>query len=127
MQTAGLKTSGVSVFWKTHFNFNKESKQQQKNLYDSFVELLKVNTLIPLYFCYERTMGNDPSEKTIEWVRTVKKEKNNLANGFASLGATVDSALDSQALIKLKNNCCDAKKCLLCAMGVHLINHPSDD
>jgi hypothetical protein len=72
-------------------------------------------------------MGNDPSEKTIEWIRTVKKEKNSLVNGFASLGAKVDSALDSQALIQLKKNYCDTKKCLLCAVGVHLINHPSDD
>ena len=127
LQTAWLKKSGVSVFWETHFTFNKESKQRQKNLSDSFVELLKINTLIPLYFCYERTMGNDPSEKTIEWIRTVKKEKNSLVNGFASLGAKVDSALDSQALIQLKKNYCDTKKCLLCAVGVHLINHPSDD
>lgn len=94
---------------------------------DAFVELLKINTLIPLYFCYEKARGNDPSEKTIEWIRAVKKEKNSLVDGFVGLGAKVESALDSQALIQLKKNYCDPKKCLLCAVGVHLINHSTND
>jgi len=56
----------------------------------------------------------------------VKPEKNRLLDGFVDLGAKLESALDSQGLIQLKNNYCETKKCLLCAVGVHLINHPID-
>ena len=127
LHTNWLKTIGVSSFWETHFTFNKESKKRQKTLSDAFVELLKINTLIPLFFCYEKARGNDPSQKTIEWIRAVKKEKNSLVDGFMGLGAKAESALDSQALIQLKKNYCDPKKCLLCAVGVHLINHSPND
>ncbi len=122
------KKSGVSVFWETHYSFNnKTSKQQPKRLSTSFIELLKINTLIPLYFCYEKNKGNDASEKTIDLIRKVKPEKNRLLKGFMALGTDLENALDSQALIQLKKNYCDTKKCLLCAVGVHLINHPIND
>ncbi|MCH1518089.1 MAG: hypothetical protein L7T62_05695 [Flavobacteriaceae bacterium] len=56
----------------------------------------------------------------------MKPEKNRLLDGFVDLVAKFEIALDSQGLIQLKNNYCDAKKCLLCAIEVHLINHPID-
>ena len=126
VETSWLTKSGVSLFWETHYSFNKTSKQRSKKLSTSFIELLKINTLIPLYFCHEKNKGNDPSEKTIDLIRRVKPEKNRLLDGFVDLGAKLESALDSQGLIQLKNNYCDTKKCLLCAVGVHLINHPID-
>ena len=122
-----LNKSGVSAFWKTHYSFNKASKERPKKLSTSFIELLKINTLIPLYFCYEKSKGNDASEKTIDFIRKVKPEKNRLLDGFITLGANLENALDTQALIQLKKNYCDTKKCLLCAVGVHLINHPNDE
>jgi len=37
------------------------------------------------------------------------------------LGVVAKTALDSQALIELKNEWCENKKCLNCSIGVSLI------
>jgi len=34
-----------------------------------------------------------------------------------------ENAADTQAILQLKTNYCDAKKCLRCAIGCQLIKH----
>ena len=47
----------------------------------------------------------------------ITPEKNNITKGFEALGLLNKTAYDSQALIQLKNNYCNQKKCLQCAIG----------
>ena len=97
-----MNTVGVSSFWRTYFTFERSSKTNEKKLSPAFVDLLKVNTLIPLYFCFQKEKGFDPSAKVISLIRGVKAEKNALVMGFESLGMEAKSALDSQAFLQLK-------------------------
>ena len=120
--TKGLRESGVTPFWETHYTFNKVSRKQKKPLSASLIDLIKINTLIPLYFCFEKAHGRDSSEKIFEWIRQVKPEKNTITKGFSSIGGKCINALDSQAYIQLKNTFCSQKKCLICAVGIHLLN-----
>lgn len=117
----GLKNIGVYSFWKTHYSFAKKSAEREKRLSPSFINLLLINTLIPLYFCYQKAMGKDPAETVIERIQSLPREKNRFTKGFQSINVAVEDALDSQALIQLKQKYCNQKKCLLCPAGIYLL------
>lgn len=115
---------GVLSFWKTHYTFEKVSKTREKKITSAFVDLLQVNTLIPLYFCYQRSKGKDPNAKVFELMQAIKPEKNVVVEGFQALGVNANNALDTQSFLHLKKGYCELKKCLLCNVGVYLLNHP---
>lgn len=117
----GLRQIGVSDFWKTHYSFLKESSKRKKRLSPWFIELLLINTLLPFYFCYQKAMGKDPSEEVIDRIRSLPAEKNAFTRGFQSIAVGVEDALDSQALIQLKQQYCEQKKCLLCPAGLYFL------
>jgi hypothetical protein len=48
-------------------------------------------------------------------------EKNAITRKWQELGVSNKNAADSQALIELKQQYCDPKRCLECAIGNHLL------
>jgi hypothetical protein len=42
----------LNDFWKTHYTFKTASKKSAKKLTKSFIDLLLINTIIPLKFNY---------------------------------------------------------------------------
>ena len=121
LSTLWMEKIGVSSFWKKHYTFAKSSRAQPKKLTPAFIDLLKINTLIPFYFTHQKAQGKDASERIVAWIRMIKLERNNLVDRFKKLGVEAENALDSQALIHLHKNYCQAKKCLLCVVGNQLI------
>ena len=116
---------GVSDFWTTHYTLEKSSLGREKKITSSFIDLLKINTLIPLFLCYQKEVGKDPTTKVFELMRDIKPEKNIIVEGFEALGANAKNALDTQSFLQLKKEYCQLKKCLLCNVGVKLLNHSS--
>ena len=49
------------------------------------------------------------------------KKKNNITDAFVGLGVENKNAFDSQALIQLKNEYCNQKRCLQCSVGNRLL------
>ena len=47
----------VSSFWQNHYTFETISKKSTKRLSKSFIDLLIINTIIPLKFVYEKNRG----------------------------------------------------------------------
>lgn len=109
-------------YWDTHFNFGKISKKSKKRLTDSFLNLLLINTIIPLKFTYQRYKGNVDYEALFKMMSIVKKEENSIIGNFEKLGAPIDNAKDSQTYLQLYNNYCKKDKCLDCAVGASLMN-----
>lgn len=125
LNTQWMTSVGVSSYWRTHYTFGKSSQKRDKKITSSFVDLLKVNTLIPLAFCYQKAKGNDPTSIIFELIQDIKPEKNAIVAGFQALGIKANNALDTQSLLQLKKAYCQLKKCLLCSVGVYLLNHPN--
>jgi hypothetical protein len=44
----------TSEFWETHYTFEKESPKRVKKLTNSFIDLVLINTIIPLKFVYHK-------------------------------------------------------------------------
>lgn len=113
----------VSSYWKTHYTFEKVSPKKEKYLSKSFIDLIIINSLIPLKFAYAKSMGKDESEHLIAWISHLVTEKNSIIDKFAFFGIESKNAFQSQALLQLKNEYCNHKKCLHCAIGLELIKN----
>ncbi|WP_282040610.1 DUF2851 family protein [Winogradskyella flava] len=116
-----LFKKGVSEFWMTHYTFSKTSKVSKKLLTKSFVDLLLINTVIPLKFCYAKAQGRTIDDELLELIKQIKIENNSIVKKFLDLKAMQKTSLTSQALLQLKEEYCDKNKCLQCAIGNQLI------
>lgn len=116
-----LFSVSTSEFWKTHYTFQKTSKLSQNKITKSFIDLLLINTIIPIKFCYAKHKNEDINESIINLLQEISSEKNNIVSAFNDLKPISKSALHSQALIQLKTEYCDKNKCLQCAVGNALI------
>ncbi|UWX54081.1 DUF2851 family protein [Maribacter litopenaei] len=112
----------ASSYWDTHFNFGKKSKNSRKIVSKKFIDLLIINTLIPVRFCYFRSKGNYNSDSLLFLIQDIKEEKNSIIENFKLLGLSVDSAFESQSLLQLYSNYCTKNKCLKCTVGTNLLN-----
>lgn len=110
-----------SEYWETHYNFGISSLQRKKRITKSFVDLLTINTIIPLKFCYAVQQGKDISEEILALTATISSEENTVVRKFNSLHKISENAYQSQALLQLKNEYCDKNKCLQCAIGNSII------
>lgn len=108
---------GVSEYWETHYNFDKLSSKKRKKLSNSFIELLLVNTIIPLRFAYALSQKKEITQELIDLATSIPAEKNVIIEKFGSFGIKSQNTYESQALLQLKKNYCDYKKCLDCAVG----------
>ncbi len=107
----------VNDFWKTHYTFETESKKSTKKLTKSFLDLLLINTIIPLKFVYKQGKGEENEEGFLKLIQQIKPEKNSIVSKFLDLKLNAKNAFESQALLELKNNYCAKKRCLQCAIG----------
>nr|WP_315158720.1 DUF2851 family protein [uncultured Flavobacterium sp.] len=111
----------VTSYWETHYQFDKESPKKKKALSKSFMDLLILNTVIPLQFAYAKSLGKEASEDLITVLNDVEAEKNSIVEKFGSFGIKAKNAFETQSLLQLKNEYCNKNKCLDCAIGVELL------
>ncbi|MEL0456910.1 DUF2851 family protein [Flavobacteriaceae bacterium SZ-1-7] len=112
----------TSKFWKNHYTFQKESKPSEKRLSKSFIDLLLINTVIPVTFCYAKHQGKDIEDTILNLATSINSEKNNIVDAFNNLKKVSQSSFESQAFIQLKTTYCDTNKCLQCAIGNTLLS-----
>ena len=111
----------VSEYWETHYQFDKISPKKKKALSKSFIDLLIINTIIPLQFAYAKSKGKEISEKLISLLNQVKPEANAIIDKFSSFGLKAQNAFQTQALLQLKNEYCNKNRCLECSIGMELL------
>jgi hypothetical protein len=74
-------------------------------------------------FTYGQYMKDDRYvEKAMRWLEETEPEKNNIIRIFQQEGITVKNATDTQALLELKKNYCDKRRCLECEIGMKLLS-----
>ncbi|TDE04785.1 DUF2851 family protein [Flavobacterium sandaracinum] len=112
---------GVSPYWENHYQFDKESPIKKKMLSKSFVDLLLVNTIIPLQFAFAKSQGKEIMEDLINLLNGLNPEKNAIIDKFSSFGIVSKSAFDTQSLLQLKKEYCNKSRCLECALGLELV------
>jgi hypothetical protein len=113
----------VAPYWQIHYQFDKESPKKKKALSKSFLDLIFLNTVIPLQFAYANSLGREVSEELIAILNHVEPEKNSIVEKFSSFGLKSQNAFETQSLLQLKNEYCNRNKCLDCAIGMELLKN----
>ena len=117
-----LLSVAASGYWDTHYHFGTEGKKSKKKTTRSFIDLLIINTIIPLRFHYYKSLGKDESGRLFEWMRKLPAEKNSIIRNYVRMGLNVPDALVSQALLQLKKRYCDRGNCTACRIGWKVLN-----
>lgn len=126
-ELTSLLRAECSPYWQTHYTFGKESAKKSKQLGNNAIATIALNTVIPFMFAYGNARGNQTlKDKALELLEEMPAEKNNTVRGFASLGISADSALLSQAMVQLKSQYCDKRKCLYCNVGASVVLKKSE-
>lgn len=115
----------TSMFWEQHYHFNSKSIKRSKKLTKPFIDLLIINSIIPIKFVFQKQMGKLNEELLLNQIRNINPEKNNIITKFYGLNIKVKNAMESQALLLLKNEYCNKHLCLQCAIGNALLRENS--
>ncbi|MBV9963918.1 MAG: DUF2851 family protein [Parafilimonas sp.] len=109
-------------FWNYHYTLKDEAAYRSKTIGASFIQLVIINTIAPVLFAYGMNRNEDAwKDKAIDFLTALQPEQNRITKQWKVLGVSNKNALESQALIHLKNNYCNSKNCLSCAVGVKLL------
>ena len=111
----------VSEYWQHHYVFGKESVYSRKKMGKISQDLLLINTVVPFIFTYAKKK-NRSGDDALRILDKLPAENNSVISGWKALGQHVVNAFDSQALLQLKKNYCDEKKCLRCRVGHKILN-----
>ena len=108
----------VTPYWETHYTFGSESVRNTKRLSPFSINLLVINTCVPMLFAYGRhSLREELCDRAFDLLEQMRPERNHIISMWQECGLEVHSAGDSQALIQLKKEYCDRKDCLRCRFG----------
>lgn len=112
----------IPVYWKTHYRFHAISKEKNKTMGKSIKHILIINTIAPILFLYgKKTDQPYFKEKALSYLEEIPAEKNHIIAQWKKLGIKTTSAYQTQGLLQLKRNYCEAFKCLNCPIGHQIL------
>lgn len=113
----------LSGYWTKHYTFGKPNERATATLSRSSIDIILINTVVPLLYAYgELTSSYEMTDKAIKLLEDLRAESNSIVSHFVAYGIDCPDALTSQALVQLKREYCDARKCIYCKIGHHLLS-----
>ena len=120
----------ASEYWETHWRFNQRLPQcdsstnpKLKHLGDATANILIINAVVPLLFCYGK-LHKDESicDTAIQFLEETEAEDNAIIRHFEQCGIKAENAMQTQALLHLYSYFCKRKRCLECRIGNVLLH-----
>ena len=113
----------ASAYWETHYRFGVTTEPKPKHLGDATADVLMINAVAPLLFCYGK-LHKDESvcETAMQFLEETEVEDNAIIRHFAQCGITTENAMQTQALLHLYSYFCKRKRCLECRIGNVLLH-----
>lgn len=109
-------------FWQQHYNFSAPTGRVPSLISSSTLNILLINVAVPLLYAWGiLTGGSDTLERAVDILHAMPPERNSIVSSFAAAGIGCDNAFSSQALIELRRNYCEQRKCLYCRLGHRLL------
>ncbi len=119
-----LLTTRTSAYWESHYLFGQTSPHKEKTLGERSKNLIIINTVTPFLYTYGLHKADDRMcERAGRFLEELKAEDNHITRAWSNAGLPVATAADSQALIQLRKEYCDKRKCLFCRFGYEYLRH----
>ncbi len=114
----------ASPYWKDHYTFDVKSVASPKKLGIVAVRIIIINTIVQFMHLYGTIRDKQKyRDKAIKFLLELPAEKNAITREWEKLSIKAENALESQALLELKNKYCDLKRCLHCSIGLKLLRN----
>lgn len=112
----------ASEYWQTHYTFGTASKKKTKYTGDSSINVILINTVVPILFAYGKKNNIEKyCTRALNILEDLKPERNSIITEFKKLGVNPQNAADTQSLIQLRKEYCDKRKCLYCKIGYQIL------
>ena len=113
-----------SEYWLTHYRFDMVSDKKKKSVGKHATDIILINTVIPTLFAYGK-YANRPEycERALRFFEEIAPERNSIVSLYRRLGVSVKNAGESQAIIQMRREYCEKKKCLYCRIGFRVIGN----
>ncbi len=108
----------ASDYWQTHFLPGRESRYTHKKIGPDKAYLIGINLIAPFIFAYSDSRNDERGRiVALELLESLPAESNSVTRKWNAGGASMLSALDSQAVLQLNNELCVPKLCERCLIG----------
>lgn len=109
----------LPYYWVRRYHFGpKNSSAPARAFSKKSTDTLIINTIIPLLHAYGSFYGDeDMQHLAVELLESLPSEQNSIVRLFEDAGVKSRDAFTSQALIHLRRNYCEPRKCLYCRLG----------
>ena len=111
-----LLQTPLSGYWNNHTNFGGTTTiGRPESISTKHLHLLIINTIVPILYSYgKHRKDNTLCNKAEDYLHLLPPEDNGIIRNWAKMGLHANCAADSQALIQLKKEYCNKKRCLDC-------------
>ncbi len=117
-----FKELPVHSYWMHHYRFGVQTEKHTVQIGTSSIQNLLINVVVNFLFSYGKHHDQEIyCSRAIHLLEHLPAENNQITRNYRGLGLKVQTALGSQALLSLKKNYCDQKKCLFCGIGSQIL------
>lgn len=122
-QARALFDVPLDGFWARHYTFSSAESMPARAFSQASVTVLLINVVVPVLYAYGVATGElERQEHAVELLQGLKPESNSVVAMYERAGLPVKSAFTSQALIQLRREYCEQRKCLFCRIGHKLLS-----
>lgn len=111
----------ASCYWDDHLKFDVPSNHSEKTIGKDTINGLIINAVAPASFTYLRNSQPGKAASIPDILYNLPPENNNVIRKWNKIAPHAVSAGHTQAILQLKKNYCDEKKCLNCLIGKAVI------
>ena len=117
-----LLQAQASSYWQTHYRFGKLTKTHGGHVGPATIDHILINTIAPLLFVYgKRKQLQTFCDRSITLLQSLPAERNAIIQHWRATNLKIENAASTQALLELKQEFCNRKKCLSCNIGTQLL------
>lgn len=118
----GLFDWELTGYWRDNFDFDRTSPVTACTLSEASVNLMLVNAVVPLLYAYASHTGDaDLAERAGEVLEQLPPERNSVIREWQEAGIEARTSFRTQALLHLRREYCEARKCLYCRFGHRML------
>ncbi|MBC9930389.1 DUF2851 family protein [Chitinophaga qingshengii] len=111
-----------SPYWRSHYRFQHLVAQTRLPGRQALHAVL-INSVLPLLHLYGRCWHRpDYQELALTLLQELPPEDNHIIRAWEQLGVPAGQALGTQAMLELKQQYCEQKRCLECAVGTRILS-----
>lgn len=124
-EARGLFDITLPYYWVRRYHFGAPSGSAPSRAFSKqSIDILVINAIVPLLHAYGTFFGDERLQSlAVSLLEQIPAEQNTITRLFEGAGIHCADAFTSQAVIHLRRNYCETRKCLYCRLGHQFLCH----